>query len=244
MLRFRSIFASRFTFLVALVVIKYSQFIDENSKRQWIDYCLSDSKFCANCFGTSEQCYTFLDDIELVNDFESAINSMFGSRSIQRGRCISTGQPIVLKHVTNLEKLNLLKRDICDDKVNCEVMMYAERIEQFVRSSKRIDGIQKCRNGVTANFVSTVNQFHSPAIFWLQLYVNPELVLLKALNNDRSFDHIVPRLYDSNGFVLIESFDGTSLYDFYTHGFRDRLRLAKNLLQAAHQFSIGTNGLR
>lgn len=247
MTRFCSIGTSHFTFLVTLVVIKYSEFIDGNSKRQWIEYCLSDSKFFAKCFGASEQCYTLLDDIELIDDFESAINSLFGSRTIQTGRSISTGRTIVLKRVANLDKFNVLRRHMCDNKTNCEITTSiedVERIEQFVRSSERIDGIQKCKNGLTTNFMRTLNRFKWPAIFWTQLFVNPEMVLLKALNYDHNFDHIVPKLYGSNGFVLIESFAGTSLYEFYSHKFRDRLQLAKNLLNAAHQFSIGTNGLR
>lgn len=245
--RFYSIVSSQLTFLIALFAIKYGQFIDGNPKQQWIDYCLSDSKFCANCFGASDQCYTFLDDIELVDDVVSAINSMFGGRTIQVGRLISTGEPIVLKHVTNSDKLNLLIRHVCGNQEHCKITANnedAQRIEYFVRNSERIDGIQKCKNGVTTNFVQTLDLFTAPAVFWTQFFVNPELVLLKALNNDRRFDHIVPTLYDSNGFVLIESFGGTSLYEFYSHTFRDRLHLAKNLLQAAREFSIGTNGLR
>lgn len=248
MFRICSVAASYFTFLVILVVVKYSQFINEKSKQQWIEYCLSGSGLCANYFfGSSELCYTFLDDVELVDDFESAINSMFGSRNIQMGRYISTGQPIVLKHAANSDKANELRSIIDNHNLNCAITTSsedAEHIEQFVRSSERIDGIQKCKNGVTSNFVDTLNHFKSTAIFWTQLFVNPELVLLKTLNNDSKFDRIVPKLYDSNGFVLIESFDGKSLNEFYSHRFHDRLQLAKNLLQAAHQFSIGTNGLR
>lgn len=247
MSRICSVAASYSTFLVILVVVKYSQFINANSKRQWIEYCLSGGKLCPNCFGASERCYTFLDDVELVDDFESAINSLFGSRTIQMGRSISTGQPIVLKHATNLDKADELRLHICNHNTSCRITTSiedAERIEQFVRSSERIDGIQKCKNGVTTNFIHTLNHFKSPAIFWMQLFVNPELVLLETLNHDRNFDGIVPKLYESNGFVLIESFDGISLNEFYSHRFQDRLQLAKNLLQAAHQFSIGTNGLR
>lgn len=247
MLRFCSIAVSHFTFLVTLVVIKYSQFIDENSKRQWIEYCLNDYKLCANCFITSNECMETMDDIELIDDIESSINSVFGSRTIQMGRFISTGQPIVLKRLTNFEKFNVLRQHICENEINCKLMANSanvERIEHFVRSSERIDGIQKCKNEMNTNFVQTLNQFKIPAIFWIQLFVNPELVLLNVLNNDSNFDRFIPKLYNSNGFVLIESFDGVSLYEFYTHQFRDRLQLAKNLLHAAHQFSIGTNGLR
>lgn len=248
MLRMRS-FASQYVLLVTLVITKYSNFIDENSRRQWIEYCLSDSKFCSNSFGASERCYALFDDIEFIEDLGSAINSMFGSRTIQMGRIIGTGQPIVIKHVTDTDKINMLKRRICDRKINFEPTTMIsdedmEHLEHFGRSSERIDGIQKCRNGITPNFIKTLNHFHSPAVFLAQLFINPELVLLKALNNDQRFDRIVPKLYDSNGFVLIESFDGKSLHEFYANKFWDRLQLAKNLLHAAQQFSIGINGLR
>lgn len=151
----------------------------------------------------------------------------------------------MLKRVANFDKFNILKRHVCENRTVCEISEEdTERIERFVRDSERIDGIQKCKNGITDNFVRALNLFKSPTVFWTQLFINPELVLLKVLNNDRSFDHMVPTLYDSNGFVLIESFNGIPLYEFYSHGFRDRLQLAKNLLIAAHRFSVGTSGLR
>lgn len=139
----------------------------------------------------------------------------------------------------------------CDNIWKNMHVMNVEQIEEGLKYifdiSERADGIKQCPNGINQKFVKTFNKFQTNLLFWIFLHFNPEIVLLKTLNgpdaNER-FSKIIPKLYASCGFVYIESFMGTSLYEFYENPFYDRIYLASQLFRAALEFSYGINGFR
>lgn len=232
-------------------------------------------------------CTTFLNNIELTDSFDTTINLMFGSRNVQFGTLKQwltkqqhlpmSSVSVVLKYVSNSEKLHDFKLKLCSyvnnevkasttvnngttNRKNCNdiwknvivdnVDLFENGLKYIFETNNRVDGIKHCPNGITKNFIQTFNKFDKNALFWIQLYINPEMVLLKTLNDadvnstSTRFSHIVPKLFDSCGFILIESYAGVTLYEFYKNSFYERIQLAKQLLQAAVQFSYGINGLR
>lgn len=100
---------------------------------------------------------------------------------------------------------------------------------------------------LTDAFMRTFNHFKNDAAFWMHLSINPELIVLKAIQNSENtrLKESVPRVIDWCGFVIVEEDAGDStLLDFYDAPFRQRIFLAQQLLQMAIAFAHGLNGFR
>lgn len=223
--------------------------VQRDDRLRWIDYCLSDVDRCPMCFGESERdgCVSFLEHVELEESIGTSVNELFGSRRTQFGYAQQT--PVILKHLSNDDKLNQLLSAVCDENSVCLANSadLEAKVTRFVTESKPIDGIQRCENASTERFERVFNTYSSRTIFWAQVYINPEQVVLKALRRSDQreiFARIAPILIDSKGFVLVESNAGRPLHDFYAAAFEKRLAIARNLLLAAEAFSHGIDGMR
>lgn len=240
-------FAWQKLILFSLYVCKYFNFDDAKQRSLWIEYCLDDIAFCPLCFDQSarERCHSFLDEITLINSFSDNVNILFGSRRTQHAR--ASNQLLFLKHPPNVDRMNLMSNKICGESTKCladrsaDASELGEKIKLFVLASERIDGIQRCANQSTTHFVGAFNRFASTTEFWLHVYMNPELVLLRRLAD--AID-VVPQVHIWNGFVVVESFAGRTLNSYYDRSTGVKLRIAKNLLLAAEMISNGVDGFR
>lgn len=257
--------------LMFLVIYKFIYVIEENRTTRWLQYCLNDYQQCPPCFPSMQSisnaldtcCNTIFDDIELHTTIDNTINALFGSRNLQYGQM--NGEQVVVKYPPNMDKLDHLKTELCatirndherfaSAKGNCdlfELRKYGEvmndALETVLTSNKRYDGLQLCPTGAARNFART---FKSPSLtvaaFWILSYISPDIILFDALSNavNNTLSNFVPKLHRSCGFTAIVANKGVNLYNFYDRSFRDRLHLAKQMLEAAFAFTYGYDGLR
>lgn len=257
---------------LTLIVGRYLHWIVDDDEWRWMHYCEVDYEFCEECFRgnndrstypfyTTNCCALLLENVELSTNIESTINIMFGNRVLQFGT-IHDDMPIVLKYLANTERFNEIKSLVCDFVKNessnehCDILWQNVKknshllqlaLRHVYETSARVDGIKQCPRRASTNFINTFNRFETETLFWIHLLLNPELVLLKTLHSRWAggrFAHTVPTLYEWCGFVLTESNAGIPLYEYYANSFRDRIFLAKQLLEAAIEFTHGVNGLR
>lgn len=233
--------------LYTTVISKYLPVIHRDERHRWMEYCRDDYKKCPNCFDDTDNCCAFfLDNVLMENSFESEMSSLFGNRKIQFGTDVERGN-IVLKHLVSDENLDNLKRKFCDEKSNCEShwtnpspmeSLKTELLRIFV-TKESVAGFQICPTDSVTRFMEVFSQ---QSIFaWVLLNINVEPLIVQTLSR-RHFP--VPQLYDSCGFVTIHTDNGLPLYTFYDQSFAVRLLIAKNLIDAALQFSYGVDGFR
>lgn len=235
--------------IISLIVFNVLILIKKSEHEKWIKYCLNDIVDCKICFEQNEidRCLTFMDNIDFIDGIDSSVNELFGNRHIKYGS--TNNLPIVLKHISDKDKLNQMLANVCPKNIcpqNDTSLL--QQVKKTVILAARADGIQRCLNSNTERFKQIFNTFTSEIIFWTHFYVNPELVLLKAIQNlnesDNNIGSYAPKFIDSSGFVLIETDAGAPLNEFYDKPFEKRLVIAKNLLLAAEAFSYGMNGMR
>lgn len=252
--------------LIVMIILKYYTLIDIDETAQWIQYCQNDREFCPRCFGSGHGIQ--LQNINSLSvDLGTSINNLFGSRTIQLAdwKADDVHLPVVLKYLSNLDGQNRVKSALCqaikDDKLDIHLdcdslwkmftsnqdkrLPLIELLEHVFITNQWTDGITFCPvHSNSTEFIRTFNQFPNEATFWMQLLVNPELVALQTFHNSMQLKRFVPKVLDWCGFVIIEEFAGTALYEYYDHPLKVRIALAKQLLEAAVSFSHGINGFR
>lgn len=254
--------------LLTIIIFKFYGSIDIDEMVQWMEYCENDFQFCPNCFMLND-CERSLKHIKTFGGgFSTSINKLFGSRTIQLANWNSNGVrlPVVLKYLSNLDDVNRVKEALCriyrnenpqNDAIECDTIWKAlttnhhkipqlnELLKHVFQTSEWTDGISLCPlNSNIKEFIRTFNNLSNEATFWIQLLVNPELVILEKIQKTNELKHFVPKILDWCGFVIIEEFTGNALYEFYNHPMKVRILLAKQLLEASIAFSHGINGFR
>lgn len=230
--------------LYTLVISKYLHVLQSDERQRWVELCYDDYIKCPNCFDESNQfcCDVFLDNVRIPNSIEFEVSSLFGNRKIQFGT--HNQRNAVLKYLVNGENLDDLRRK-CDG--NCENLWmnqsHAEQLKaellRVFRTKESVAGFQICPADSVTRFLKVFSQQSIHALLLLNINVEP---MIMATLRSRQFP--VPQLYDSCGFVTVQSNNGLPLYSFFDQSFAVRLLIAKNLLAAALKFSYGVEGFR
>lgn len=158
--------------------------------------------------------------------FTNVVNSMFGSKQVQYG--ILENKKVVIKYLA--DKGNLLKTDLT-----------VESLKNHFSNKDRVDGSVLCPTGENYERFFNFSGVQNEKEFWVMMNVNLQPILLKIFNGTNL---PVPKLYRNCGFSIVQSYDGTTLDHFYNHSFKIRLKIAKELITAAIQFTEGLNGFR
>lgn len=221
--------------LFNVIIFKYFIFI-VNDPSLWIDYCRKDYKVCPECFEGNKSYENWLENIKLISDdFGLNINLIFG-RKIHRALWINANgeqKRVIFKYryreysENSIEKLR--QSILCSKGKNI-------KNESFTLCSKYSD-----------QFSTTFNHFGNDITFWIYLIYNPELIIIKTIQNSNNLvlKNAIPNAIDYCGFVMIEEDTGlTNLIDYYNHPFMGRIFLAEQLLKTATFFSYGIDGFR
>lgn len=151
---------------------------------------------------------------------------MFGSKQVQYG--ILENKTVVIKYLA--DKGNILKTDLT-----------AESLKNHFYNKDRVDGSVLCPTGENYERFYNFSGVENEIEFWVMMNVNVQPILLRIFNRTNL---PVPKLYRNCGFSIIQSYEGTTLDHFYNHSFNIRLKLAKELISAAIQFTEGLDGFR
>lgn len=246
--------------ILLLAAYKLYQLIYENNSSQWQQQCTSDYDRCPQCFAQPNDavdtcCSTIFNGIEFYATIDSTINAMFGSRKLQYGHIVN--EPVILKYPSNMDKLHQLEMELCNmasndhDTVACTLsemnrmnVAISKDLEQIFMNSKRYDGLQLCPNSPAKHFIETFNVANlEPAHFWILSNVSPETILFDALSRAK-VGAAVPKVHRTCGFTTVMDNKGSSLYNFFDRSFRDRVYMAKQMLEYAIEFSHGYKGNR
>lgn len=251
--------------IITIIVFRYFVFFTQDS---WVQYCYRDIKFCPQCFKKNCCSEYFLKRlITISSEFETNINTIFGRRRIQRGIWKFEDQihNVVLKYLPKKDMMSSLKHSLCanatiflknkmQNSFNCDriwqLILRSEYLPDILgemyKKSTHINGFKFCPEYST-EFFQTFNQFKTNITFWMQLWINPELVILKAIQNSKYLElkYAVPKVIAWCGFAILEEDTGsTTLVGFYDNPFKQRIYLAQQLLKIAIAFSYGLNGFR
>lgn len=260
--------SNSFLIVLTIVVLRYCIFFTWDTFL-WIHYCQTDIKFCPQCFHHHHQQHSnpehFVKHLSISNEFGADFNIIFG-RKIQKATLSidSNIQNVILKYFSNDEIQTNLKYSACSyianiknvplNATNCDNGWHfglqpnelSEILNRLYRTRSNFTSFTVCPS-ITDDFMRTFNHFQNNATFWMQLSINPELIVLKAIQNSENAVLInsVPNVIDWCGFVILEEDTGDStLLDFYDHPLRQRIFLAQQLLKIAIAFSHGLNGFR
>lgn len=254
-----------FLIVLTIVVLNYCTFFTWDTF-VWIHYCQTDIEFCPQCFQRHSDPEQFVKYLSISNEFGADFNMIFG-RKIQRAKLSIDGttQNVILKYNANDEILTNLKYSACTylanknnitlDATNCDNELWPFAL-QSTELAEILDQLYKMRSNYTSftvcpaisdDFMRTFNHFETNATFWMQLSINPELIVLNAIQNSQNafLKSSAPRVLAWCGFVILEEDTGNSmLLDFYDYPLRQRIFLAQQLLEIAIAFAHGLNGFR
>lgn len=214
--------------LYTIVIFHYYLFLNDSSL--WIDHCEKDLEFCPQCFEVNN----FWNNLTMIpNDIGMNINRIFG-RKIQRAiwKDIDGKRNVVLKYKLNNE--NYFKT------VQWSIVHSIEDAEINNES------FSLCPT-YSHQFMQTFNKFQKNLTFLVYLLHNPEIIILKAIQNSNNLflKSAVPEIVSYCGFVIVEEDRGqNTLIEFFNRPLNERLRLALELLKTAVVFSYGIDGFR
>lgn len=233
--------------LYTLVVFKYMHVLQKDERERWIEFCQDDYIKCPNCFEQNSRfcCDTFLDNVRIESRLDLEVSNLFGSRKIQYGT--QDQRKVVLKYLISDGNWDDLKRKCCNGTDNCENVWMSNsqkgilktELLRVFKTKESAAGFQICPTDSVTRFMEV---FSEQSVFaWSLLNINVEPLIVNTLSR-RNFS--VPKLHDSCGFVTVQSNSGLPLYSFYDQSFAVRLLIAKNLIDAALEFSYGVEGFR
>lgn len=257
--------SNSFLIVLTIVVLRYCIFFTWDTFL-WIHYCQTDIKFCPQCFHHQHSNPEhFVQHLSISNEFGADFNIIFG-RKIQKATLAIDNkiQNVILKYFSNDDILANLKYSACThianiknvllNATNCDSRWHfnlhsnelSEILNRLYKMRSEFTSFTVCP-AITDDFMRTFNHFENNATFWMQLLINPELIVLKAIQNSENANlkNAVPNVIDWCGFVILEEDTGDStLLDFYDYPLRQRIFLAQQLLKIAIAFSHGLNDFR
>lgn len=213
-----------------IIINYYNLFLNLNDSKIWIDHCNKDFEFCPQCFEGND----FWNHLMVIpNDFGMNINRIFG-RKIQRAIWIDNNgeRNVVLKY--KLENDNFFKR------------VWWSNFQSIEVSDITNESLSLCST-YSDQFLHTFNKFKNNITFLVYLLHNPEIIILKAIQNSNNLflKNAVPELMGHCGFVIVEEDRGhNTLNNYYYHPFKERIILALELIKTAIVFSYGIDGFR
>lgn len=212
--------------LILLTILVFKNWFHLSDSILWINYCQEDFEFCPQCFGVkiSESSWD-----ARISSLEGDVNSIFGWRKVQRATWLTIDgrvKQIILKRSFNKERVTVL----CEyaykyfpeisHSSDClkflQIILDSGKFPAIVRDlynfKRNNNGFTLCpSNSVESNFVETFNYFSNENTFWMQLWMNPELVILRAIQNSKNLalKNAVPEIIDWCGFVILEEDKGS-----------------------------------
>lgn len=261
---------SQRTFILLLLIFEFVSIIDLHVNQYWQNRCIDAFDFCPICFqnqssdenyanyvaNTSFQSFNIGSFLAIIMNKQNVQPAIWMTHNKQQ-------KPIIYKHKISSDKRKRIQHEFCSicgaQQMNCNALWqnYTQNasasdatltnaLKSIFVSGQSMDGISLCTNATqTAHrFNETFNHFSSELQFWLYCLVNPEIVLLHTFQNVHALNAFIPRVFSTCGFVIVEQYAGSDLYQSYDRPFIDRIYLAKQLLEAALAFSHGINGFR
>lgn len=262
-----NLFVPRISYLtfVTVIVFEYFPHIINDSSFLWIEYCKKDYEFCTKCF--DDNIYQKNWNNLLKGEFGTLpINLVFGTRKVQRVSVTLNGdthEKAVLKYFSNEDVIENFKKSLCryyqsedgPNFVDCPTLnsQSIDILSEILRDLYRLEPLTNrftfCPSYFDSHtFFDTFHHFNGNNVsFWMQLWLNPELVILRAIQKSENdvLKNAVPKVIDWCGFVLLEEDTGSdNLIAFYDEPLIKRINLAHQLIEVAIAFSIGINGFR
>lgn len=248
---------------VCILLAQYQRFEKETIQAfEWSRFCSNDYKNCPVCFSDQTDCMTFLDRVHLKRSLVEVLLKLFGTRLLQYGhyyeenlkapesvRPIYEKRDIVIKHIANAKILNRFKTEIAKRSIyelniwnSIDTAELTDLVQRWYLSSERPDTVQLYPWGVVDRFIEVFKpEWMSVLHAWVLININAEPLLLPILYENQ---FPVPKLYMHCGFVMVESYNGVSLYHYYSAPYKQRIQIARNLLKAALKFTEGYKSFR
>ncbi|KAL5287689.1 C3orf58 family protein [Megaselia abdita] len=215
-------------FIFLLIILKFPIRKDHQEGSKLHQLFQQDLALCPECFQHEiKECLRIENEIEFTEGFEDSLNIMFGVRQTRYGIYNSTRT--VIKYLFNDYKgiYGIIKSN--------RSTMREELIDQLFDSS-RIEGLQMCSRTILDNLFgrnSLSNIVH--------LNVDAQPLILPILYKHH---FPVPKVLQTCGFTIYESYEGRSLTKFYNSPFDTRLQITIQLLRGVLNFTEGFNGFK
>lgn len=225
-----NLFVPRISYLtlITVIVFKYFPHIINDSSFLWIEYCRQDYEFCPQCFDDSINHKNW--NNLLKSEFNALpINLVFGTRKVQRVFFGDNQEKAVLKYFSSEDVIENFKKSLCRYGLNfidCPTLksqsidILSEILRDLYRLEPHTNSFTFCPSYFDSQtFFDTFHHFNGNNVsFWMQLWLNPELVILRAIQKSENdvLKNAVPKVIDWCGFVLLETDTGSdNLITYY-----------------------------
>lgn len=209
-----------------------------NINNQQLEKFTEDINYCRRCFEKQWQsCRNFMKDIAGHSDDSLWWNlvTLLPQRTCKRNnhmRTISeTGDKVIAKYFAN-------------DKDYLKWMIDCKELQKIFLNQERLDGVQFHPPHRINEFVDALHLHHRTLpkeTIWLYLLVNSQPILMPILY---AANFPVPKTYAVCGFTVYQEYAGIALYKLYGKDFKTKLKIAKQLIEAALKFSYGFENYR
>ncbi|XP_037946240.1 uncharacterized protein LOC119678471 [Teleopsis dalmanni] len=239
----KKIFNFKYIFLIILsvsyVIKQDSTYFQKTFKK--------DLEYCEICFQTqTEQCSAFLNttlptDSLILRSFYILTNWIRPDKVIRHLRLKSTEIEIVGKYFSNRKRLNQIKSDLISTDALRHYLINDESIGRFHLCPQF--GLNRFIN----YFLQIPNQYvedntsnrERTILIYMLIHVQP---LILPLLHAKGFP--VPNIYATCGFSIFQSNAGQSMTAYRKSPFDLKLKIAKQILEAAIMFSYGFANFR
>lgn len=258
----------RISYIIFLTVFIFEYFfVFEyffNDSSVFKHFCRRDVEFlneiCPQCFVDDMNQNKSNNLLKGELDSPLSLNQLFGYRKVWKvtiNTITGDQKKAVLKYFSSDDVVKNFREMLCRY-IDCSISYSFKDASRLSEILKDIYILEPHTNSFTIcpsyydsqNFFDTFHSFNGNNLtFWIQLWLNPELVIIKAIQAHKSTNSVlknaVPDVIDWCGFVLLETDNGSeNLIDFYDEPFLKRIHLAQQLIEIAIAFSIGINGFR
>lgn len=214
-----------YKFLIFIIIIfKFPINKEHQESSKLAQLFQKDLHLCKECFEDQiKACLGIENQIVFTEGFEDSLNIMFGFRHTRYGTF--KGKKTVIKYLGN-------------DVKGVERILKSNDSELFdnLFDTTRIEGLQMCSKTVFYKVFKTKTLSNL-----VYLNVDAQPLILPILHHHKL---PVPKLFQTCGFTIYESYEGNRLTNFYYSPFKTRLQIAVQLLQGALQFTAGFDGFR
>lgn len=218
-----------YKFLIFVIIIfrfPINKEHQENSKLAQLFQ--KDLQLCKECFEDQiKECFGIENQIVFTEGFEDSLNIMFGVRQTRYGTFKDNNKTVIKYLGNDLKGL--------DSILQHNESLISELFDKLFDSS-RIEGLQMCSKTVFDKVFKTKTLSNL-----VYLNVDAQPLILPILHKHNL---PVPKVFQTCGFTIFESYEGKSLTKFFYSPFKTRLQIAVQLLQAALQFTAGFDSFR
>lgn len=197
-----------------------------------------DLKYCHKCFETQiKHCLNFFKELKTDERFSFRhFLAFFPERSCKRNN-----QLVKLKN--SQEKI--ITKKFFNQIEGSEFEYKIEPIKQtFLKQQENLQGMQYVPSKTIDKFIQNLQKFHlnlTEITIWHYLLNNLQPLIFPVLY-ERDFP--IPKTYAVCGFSFYQEYAGDDLYNYFKSDFLTKLKISKQLLEAAIQFSNGFDNYR